>query len=103
MEVIRKHPNMVLREDNFSCVRINWQDKVSNLYEISKELNIGLDCKITDLSQSHIIRLLKLLERNNLLIETSLKKDVQANAKRLIEIKSHRGLKFVRKRGPSKR
>ena len=48
---------------------------------ICNELNIGLDCKITDLSQSHIIKLLKLLERNNLLIETSLKKDTQANSK----------------------
>ena len=66
-------------------------------------MNLGLDCKITDLSQSHIIRLLKLLERNNLLIETSLKKDVQANAKRLIEIKSHRGLKFVRKKSSSRK
>ena len=71
--------------------------------KVCNELNIGLDCKITDLSQSHIIKLLKLLERNNLLIETSLKKDTQANAKRLIEIKSHRGLKFVRKRGSLKR
>lgn len=73
------------------------------IVKICNELNIGLDCKITDLSQSHIIRLLKLLERNNLLIETSLKKDVQANAKRLIEIKSHRGLKFVRKKGSSRK
>ena len=43
IEIIKKHPNMVLREDNFSCIRINWNDKVSNLREISKELNIGLD------------------------------------------------------------
>jgi small subunit ribosomal protein S13 len=65
---------------------------------ICNELNIGLDCKITDLSQSYIIRLLKLLEKKNLLIETSLKSDVQLNMKRLIDIKSHRGLKFVRKK-----
>lgn len=65
---------------------------------ICNELNIGLDCKITDLSQSYIIRLLKLLETKNLLIETSLKSDVQLNMKRLIDIKSHRGLKFVRKK-----
>jgi len=71
--------------------------------KVCNELNIGLDCKITDLSQSHIIKLLKLLERNNLLIETSLKKDTQANSKRLIEIKSHRGLRFVRKRSSSKK
>ena len=65
---------------------------------ICNELNIGLDCKITDLSQSYIIRLLKLLETKNLLIETSLKSDVQLNMKRLIDIKSYRGLKFVRKK-----
>jgi len=71
--------------------------------KICNELNIGLDCKITDLSQSHIIKLLKLLERHDLLIEASLKKNTQTNTKRLIEIKSHRGLKFVRKKGFSKR
>ena len=65
---------------------------------ICNELNIGLDCKITDLSQSYIIRLLKLLEKKNLLIETSLKSDVQLNMKRLMDIKSYRGLKFVRKK-----
>jgi small subunit ribosomal protein S13 len=77
-----------------------------NKYQIEKvcnELNIGLDCKITDLSQSHIIKLLKLLERHNFLIEMSLKKTIQVNTKRLIEIKSHRGLKFVRKKGSLKR
>jgi FkbH-like protein len=43
IRVIKNHPNMVLREENFSCMKINWKDKVSNLHEISKELNIGLD------------------------------------------------------------
>jgi len=71
--------------------------------KICNELNIGLDCKITDLSQSHIIKLLKLLEKHDLLIEASLKKNTQTNAKRLIEIKSHRGLKFVRRKGFLKR
>jgi len=43
IKVIKDHPSMVLREENFSCMKINWQDKVSNLREISRELNIGLD------------------------------------------------------------
>jgi FkbH-like protein len=34
---------MVLKEENFSCVKINWNDKVSNMQEIANELNIGLD------------------------------------------------------------
>ena len=43
MKVIREHPNMILREENFACLKINWNDKVINLKEISKEVNIGLD------------------------------------------------------------
>ena len=43
IKVIKDHPNMILKEKNFSCVKINWNDKVSNLREIAKELNIGLD------------------------------------------------------------
>ena len=46
MEVIKKHPSMILREDNFASMKINWNDKVTNLQEISKELNIGLDSMV---------------------------------------------------------
>jgi FkbH-like protein len=42
-EVLRTHPEMVLRENNFSTWQINWDDKVTNLIRIAKELNIGLD------------------------------------------------------------
>jgi len=43
LEVINNHPYMLLRENNFVSVKINWNDKVKNLQEIAKELNIGLD------------------------------------------------------------
>ena len=43
IQVIKEHPNMVLREKHFSCLKINWNDKVINLQEIAQELNIGLD------------------------------------------------------------
>lgn len=43
LEVIRKHPYMVLREENFASLRINWNDKITNMREIAEELNIGLD------------------------------------------------------------
>ena len=46
IEVIQKHPNMILREDNFACIKINWDDKVMNLQKISEELNIGLDSMV---------------------------------------------------------
>jgi len=46
IQIIKEHPNMILKEDNFACVRINWNDKVVNMKEISEELNIGLDSMI---------------------------------------------------------
>lgn len=42
-EIIDDHPHMLLRNNFFSCIKINWQDKVTNLREIASELNIGLD------------------------------------------------------------
>ncbi|OGG50142.1 hypothetical protein A3D72_01070 [Candidatus Uhrbacteria bacterium RIFCSPHIGHO2_02_FULL_57_19] len=43
LEVIRNHPHMLLREKDFAAIRINWQDKASNMREIAEELNLGLD------------------------------------------------------------
>ena len=38
------------------------------IMSLCNELNVGLDCKITDLSQSHIIKLLKLLVIFNIVV-----------------------------------
>ncbi len=43
LRVIREHPHMILREDNFASIKINWNDKISNIKAIAEELNIGLD------------------------------------------------------------
>ena len=43
LHVIRDHPNMILREENFACMKINWNDKTTNMKEIANILNIGLD------------------------------------------------------------
>ena len=43
MEVIEKHPHMVLRARDFVVRKINWADKPSNIRQIASELNIGLD------------------------------------------------------------
>lgn len=42
-EAFEKHPDMILKLDDFACIRANWQDKAQNLREIARELNIGLD------------------------------------------------------------
>ncbi len=46
MKVIQEHPDMILREENFACFKINWKDKVSNIKEIAFEINIGLDSMV---------------------------------------------------------
>ena len=43
LEVIEKHPDMILKKELFSSIKINWSDKVSNLIQIADELNIGID------------------------------------------------------------
>jgi FkbH-like protein len=42
-DVFRAHPDMVLKTEHFSAMRINWRDKADNLLEIAEELNIGVD------------------------------------------------------------
>ena len=42
-EVFKNHQGMVLKEEDFAVMKINWRDKVTNMMEISKELNLGLD------------------------------------------------------------
>lgn len=42
-QVIREHPDMVLREEHFASTQINWNDKASNMQVIARELNLGLD------------------------------------------------------------
>ena len=46
LKVIKEHPYMVLREEHFASMRINWNDKVSNMKEITNELNIGADSMV---------------------------------------------------------
>ncbi len=41
--VLRNHPYMVLKEKHFAAIKINWNDKISNMRAIAQEINIGLD------------------------------------------------------------
>jgi len=43
LEVFRNHEHMILKESNFACMKINWEDKVTNMKNIASELNIGLN------------------------------------------------------------
>ena len=46
MAAISGHPSMILRSDDFAAIRINWDDKATNLRSIAQELNLGLDSLI---------------------------------------------------------
>ena len=60
MEVIKKHPDMILKENNFASIHINWNDKAENLKNIADEINIGLNsmifCDDDKLNQERIKR-----------------------------------------------
>jgi FkbH-like protein len=43
MEPFRRHPEMLLKEEHISVFQANWIDKATNLEEIAKLLNIGVD------------------------------------------------------------
>lgn len=42
-QVLREHPQMTLREEDFTQVIANWQPKQDNLRELAAALNLGLD------------------------------------------------------------
>lgn len=46
INAINNHPHMVLREENFAAIEINWDDKVKNLKSLASEMNIGLDSMV---------------------------------------------------------
>ncbi len=42
-EMWAKHPENILKENDFVSIKSNWDDKAKNISEIAQELNIGLD------------------------------------------------------------
>jgi FkbH-like protein len=45
-DVLRGHPDMLLRERDFATWQIDWNDKVTNLRKIAGGLNLGLDALV---------------------------------------------------------
>lgn len=45
-QVLRAHPEMLIRPEHLSAMRVNWQPKSTNLREIAAELNIGADALV---------------------------------------------------------
>lgn len=46
LRVMEEHPHMVLKKEDFSALRINWEPKNLNILEICAELNVGVDSMV---------------------------------------------------------
>ncbi len=46
VEPFEKHPDMVLRRGDIACFVANWTDKATNLREVARRLNIGVDALV---------------------------------------------------------
>lgn len=46
LAVLQRHEAMVLREEAFSALRINWLPKPENMASLAEELNVGLDSMV---------------------------------------------------------
>ena len=43
LEVLRRHPHQLLREEHFAAMRVNWEPKPQNLEALADELGLGLE------------------------------------------------------------
>ena len=43
LEVFKKHPYSILKEEHFAAMEINWEDKIANMSRLAETINIGLD------------------------------------------------------------
>jgi len=64
-----------------------------NAFLICKKLGFSKNFKTKNLSQDQINKLLKLIEVSNFSLGSQLKKIKQLNSKKLIQIKSYKGLR----------
>jgi FkbH-like protein len=43
MQALREHQHMVLKEDQFAAIVVNWEPKPQNMVKLAEQINIGLD------------------------------------------------------------
>jgi FkbH-like protein len=43
LSVLREHPAMLLRERHFAAIRVNWNDKATNINEIAHEIGLPIE------------------------------------------------------------
>ena len=63
---------------------------------ICKKLGLSYNCKLSELTSDQVLKLVKFIENLNLLINTNLKKSKIIITKKLIEIKTYKGIRRLR-------
>ncbi len=59
------------------------------------ELNVSSNCRVKDLTQNLLVKILKWLDKNKILVESSLKQKISSDISRLKSIKVYRGLRHA--------
>ena len=59
------------------------------------DLNIGHNCRIKDLNQNTVIKIIKWVEKNRIVIESILKQKIISDINKLKHIKTYRGLRHI--------
>jgi len=67
----------------------------NTVYVMLNELNIGLDCRVKDLTQNLLVKILKWVDKNKILVESSLRQKISGDINRLKSIKVYRGLRHA--------
>ena len=65
-------------------------------FSICKKLGLAQNCKVSGLSPDQIIKLIKIIENSKLLINMNLRKSKIMLAKKLVQIKSYKGIRKLR-------
>ncbi|MDD3818725.1 MAG: 30S ribosomal protein S13 [Actinomycetota bacterium] len=83
--------------DKHICVALTYIFGIgrSTADKILEELNIDKNIKARDLSEDELIKIREYIE-NNYTIEGDLRREINQNIKRLIEINSYRGIRHKR-------
>nr|YP_009476721.1 ribosomal protein S13 [Proteomonas sulcata]AVM81214.1 ribosomal protein S13 [Proteomonas sulcata] len=79
-----------------ALTKIYGLNKYQTLFLCNK-LNIGKDCKVKDLNQNYFVKLIKLIEQNNLIVENNLRQKYRSDITNLINIKCYRGIRHIQK------
>lgn len=79
----------------FALTKIHGIGKTT-AFSICRKLGFSINLKIKDLNQEQVVEILQIIDSLNLLLNNELKKSKALTLKKLVAIKSYRGLRKVR-------